>query len=160
MPDPMLLVGVAMLAVGTYATRLIGLLAGRRRAKRLAVGAQGTARGGSAPASTGDAAAVPAPPLPGGAPASAPDLRGGAPASTPETDATPARLRRSDLVVVVLLAAVALTGAVFDGAEPAGWARIAGVAVGAVCAMLRWPLAIVIVAAAATTALLRLAGVG
>lgn len=120
MPEPALLIGVAVLALGTYLVRIVGVLAGRRAAARRA-------------AAGSDAAA--------------------------ESDATPGRLRRSDLVVVVLLAAVALTGAVFEGDELAGWARVAGVVVGAGCAVARLPLAVVIVAAAATTALLRLLGV-
>ncbi|SDK66325.1 Branched-chain amino acid transport protein (AzlD) [Glycomyces sambucus] len=59
---------------------------------------------------------------------------------------------------VVLLALVATSAFVVDGAW-AGWALPAGVLVGGVLAWRRAPLALVVVAAAATTALLRLAGV-
>ncbi|GAA1669322.1 hypothetical protein GCM10009830_13840 [Glycomyces endophyticus] len=59
---------------------------------------------------------------------------------------------------VVLLALVATSALVVDGAW-AGWALPAGVLVGGVLAWRRAPLALVVVAAAATTALLRLAGV-
>lgn len=60
---------------------------------------------------------------------------------------------------IVLLIAVGLTGAVFEGGEPTGPARPIGVAVAAVAAWFRAPLVVVIVAAAAVTALLRLVGV-
>jgi len=59
----------------------------------------------------------------------------------------------------VLLAALAATSALTEGHGFAGWARPAGVLVGAVLAVRRIPLPLVVVAAAATTALLRLAGV-
>ncbi|MFB9659443.1 AzlD domain-containing protein [Glycomyces mayteni] len=59
---------------------------------------------------------------------------------------------------VVLLALVATSAIVVDGGF-AGWALPAGVLVGGVLAWRRAPLALVVVAAAATTALLRLAGV-
>ena len=59
----------------------------------------------------------------------------------------------------MLLAALAATSALTEGHGFAGWARPAGVLVGAVLAVRRIPLPLVVVAAAATTALLRLAGV-
>ncbi|WP_187350577.1 AzlD domain-containing protein [Glycomyces terrestris] len=59
---------------------------------------------------------------------------------------------------VVLLALVATSAVVVEG-DWAGWALPAGVLVGGVLAWRRAPLAVVVVAAAATTALLRLAGV-
>lgn len=59
---------------------------------------------------------------------------------------------------IVLLIAVALTGALFVGDDLSGPARPIGVAVGVAAAFVKAPLVVVIVAAAATTALLRLAG--
>ncbi|WP_168707390.1 AzlD domain-containing protein [Gordonia paraffinivorans] len=64
-----------------------------------------------------------------------------------------------DRAAVVLLVAVALTGALFVEHDFAGWARPAGVAVGVVAALLRAPLAVVIVLAAATAAGLRALGI-
>jgi branched-subunit amino acid transport protein len=58
-----------------------------------------------------------------------------------------------------LLAALAGTSALMAGSEFAGIARPAGVLVGALLAWRRAPFVLVIVAAAATAALLRLAGV-
>jgi branched-subunit amino acid transport protein len=60
---------------------------------------------------------------------------------------------------IVLLVAVALTGALFTGDDVAGPARPIGVAVGVAAAWFKAPLVVVIVAAAATTALLRVVGV-
>jgi branched-subunit amino acid transport protein len=59
---------------------------------------------------------------------------------------------------VVLLALTVTSALLVDGAW-AGWALPAGVLVGGVLAWRKAPLAVVVVAAAATTALLRLAGV-
>lgn len=58
----------------------------------------------------------------------------------------------------VLLAALAATAALTQGHGFAGWARPAGVLIGAALAARRVPLPVVVVAAAATTAGLRLAG--
>jgi branched-subunit amino acid transport protein len=58
------------------------------------------------------------------------------------------------------LAAVALLAALIGTATFDGWARPAGVLVGAVLAWRKAPFVIVVVAAALTTALLRVAGVG
>ncbi|PKW08400.1 Branched-chain amino acid transport protein (AzlD) [Streptomyces sp. 1222.5] len=60
---------------------------------------------------------------------------------------------------VVLLVALLTTGALTEGGGFAGWSRPAGVLVGGVLAWRRAPFALVVLAAAATTALLRLAGV-
>jgi branched-subunit amino acid transport protein len=60
--------------------------------------------------------------------------------------------------MVVLLALTVTSSLLVDGGF-AGWALPAGVLVGGVLAWRRAPLAVVVVAAAATTALLRLAGV-
>ena len=64
------------------------------------------------------------------------------------------------MAAVALLAALAGTATLMAGAEFAGVARPAGVAVGALLAWRRLPFVVVVVAAAATAALLRLAGVG
>jgi branched-subunit amino acid transport protein len=58
--------------------------------------------------------------------------------------------------VVVLLAALVATSALTDGHSPAGLARPAGVAIGGVFAWRRAPFIAVVLAAATTTALLRL----
>jgi len=60
---------------------------------------------------------------------------------------------------VVLLAALVATAAFVEGKAFAGWARPAGVLVGAVLAIRKAPFVVVVPAAAATAALLRLAGV-
>ena len=59
----------------------------------------------------------------------------------------------------VVLLALAVTSALMVEGEFAGWALPAGVLVGGVLAWRRLPLAVVVVATAATTALLRLAGI-
>ncbi|GGM39748.1 AzlD domain-containing protein [Dactylosporangium sucinum] len=63
------------------------------------------------------------------------------------------------LAAVALLAALIGTAALLDGTEFVGIARPAGVVVGAVLAWRRAPFVVVVVAAALTAALLRLAGV-
>ena len=63
------------------------------------------------------------------------------------------------MAATTLLAALAGTAALMEGAAFAGVARPAGVAVGAVLAWRRAPFVVVVLAAAATAALLRLAGV-
>jgi len=60
---------------------------------------------------------------------------------------------------VVLLAALVATAALLEGQEFAGWARPAGVAVGGLLAWRRAPFLVVVLAAAATAAGLRLLGV-
>ena len=59
----------------------------------------------------------------------------------------------------VVLLALTVTSTLLVEGEFAGWALPAGVLVGGVLAWRKMPLAIVVVAAAATTALLRLVGV-
>ncbi|MBW8485081.1 AzlD domain-containing protein [Actinomadura parmotrematis] len=59
----------------------------------------------------------------------------------------------------VLLAALVATSALLEGHAFAGWARPAGVAVAAALAWRCAPFPAIVLAAAATTALLRLAGV-
>ncbi|HYB86938.1 MAG TPA: AzlD domain-containing protein [Streptosporangiaceae bacterium] len=72
----------------------------------------------------------------------------------------PGRVQRLLAVAVaVLLTALVATGAVTEGHGFAGWARPAGVLVGGVLAVRRAPFPLVVIAAAATTAILRLAGV-
>jgi branched-subunit amino acid transport protein len=63
------------------------------------------------------------------------------------------------MAAAALLAALAGTAALMAGSDFAGVARPAGVLVGGVLAWRRVPFVIVVVAAAATAALLRLAGV-
>lgn len=60
---------------------------------------------------------------------------------------------------VVLLAALALQAALTEGDGWAGWARPAGVLVGGVLAWRKAPFVVVVLAAAATAALLRAVGV-
>ena len=76
------------------------------------------------------------------------------------------RLRLSEAVerylalgAVALLAALIATAALVEDGGFAGVARPAGVAVGAVLAWRRFPFVVVVMAAALTAALLRLAGV-
>lgn len=61
--------------------------------------------------------------------------------------------------VAVLFAALVATSALIEGQEFAGFARPAGVLVGGVLAWRKVPFVIVVIAAAATAALLRLLGV-
>ncbi|MFC8367417.1 MULTISPECIES: AzlD domain-containing protein [unclassified Streptomyces] len=61
---------------------------------------------------------------------------------------------------VVLLVALLATGALTEGGGFAGWARPAGVLVGGVLAWRRAPFAVVVLGAAATTAVLRGMGIG
>ena len=72
------------------------------------------------------------------------------------SEETEAFLKRG--ATVVLVALVATSSIIVDSAW-AGWALPAGVAVGGLLAWRRAPLALVVVAGAATTALLRLVGV-
>lgn len=67
--------------------------------------------------------------------------------------------RLMTVATVVLLAALVATAALMDGHEFAGAARPAGVAVGGVLAWRRAPFVVVVLAAALTTAVLRLLGV-
>ncbi|MFE7860668.1 AzlD domain-containing protein [Streptomyces sp. NPDC057403] len=72
----------------------------------------------------------------------------------------PARLRELlSAGAVVLLTALLATGALTEGGGFAGWARPAGVLVGGVLAWRRAPFAVVVLGAAGTAAVLRLAGV-
>lgn len=68
-------------------------------------------------------------------------------------------LRLVELGAVALLVALVATGTWFDGTKFAGWARPAGVGVAALALWWRAPFVLVVVLAAATAALLRLAGV-
>ena len=67
--------------------------------------------------------------------------------------------RYLSLAAVALLAALVATAALLDGGAFAGYARPAGVLVGAGLAWRKLPFVVVVVAAAVTTALLRLLGV-
>ena len=72
----------------------------------------------------------------------------------------PERVQRYlDLGATALLVALVATAALTEAGGFAGWARPAGVAVGAAAALLRAPFVLVVVLAAATTAGLRAAGV-
>ncbi|MFD2469346.1 AzlD domain-containing protein [Amycolatopsis silviterrae] len=72
---------------------------------------------------------------------------------------SPRSERLMTLSAVVLLAALVATSALTQGHEFAGIARPAGVLVGGVLAWRKAPFVLVVIAAAATAALLRLAGV-
>jgi branched chain amino acid efflux pump len=72
----------------------------------------------------------------------------------------PERAKRlMTLAAVALLAALIATQSFADGGAFAGWARPAGVAVGAVLAWRRLPFVVVVIAAAGSTAVLRMFGV-
>jgi branched-subunit amino acid transport protein len=72
----------------------------------------------------------------------------------------PARVERYvDLGATALLVALVATAALLDGSAFAGWARPAGVAVGALAAWRRAPFVLVVALAAGTTAGLRALGV-
>ncbi|MFE0135882.1 AzlD domain-containing protein [Streptomyces sp. NPDC059037] len=72
----------------------------------------------------------------------------------------PARMQELLTIgATVLLVALLATGALTEGGGPAGWARPLGVLAGGVLAWRKAPFAVVVIGAAATTALLRLAGV-
>jgi branched-subunit amino acid transport protein len=64
-----------------------------------------------------------------------------------------------DTGVTVLFCALIATAALVEAQEFVGWARPIGVAVGGVLAWRRAPFVVVVVAAAGTTAVLRLVGV-
>jgi branched-subunit amino acid transport protein len=72
----------------------------------------------------------------------------------------PGRVQRFlDLGATALLVALVATAALTEAGGFAGWARPAGVAVGALAAWRKAPFALVVVLAAATTAGLRYVGV-
>ncbi len=72
----------------------------------------------------------------------------------------PPRLRRVlTVAAAVLLTALLATDALTQGHGFAGWARPAGVLVAGVLAVRRAPFPVVVIAATATTALLRLCGI-
>jgi branched-subunit amino acid transport protein len=74
--------------------------------------------------------------------------------------AVPARVERYlDLGATALLVALVATAALTEAGGFAGWARPAGVAVGALAAWRRMPFVLVVVLAAATTGVLRYLGV-
>jgi branched-subunit amino acid transport protein len=74
--------------------------------------------------------------------------------------AVPARVERHlDLGASALLVALLATAALTEAGGFAGWARPAGVAVGALAAWRRLPFVLVVVLAAATTGVLRYLGV-
>ncbi|HVL84793.1 MAG TPA: AzlD domain-containing protein [Pseudonocardia sp.] len=67
--------------------------------------------------------------------------------------------RRLDLAATALLVALVAVAALTEGGGFAGWARPAGVAVGAIAAWRRVPFVLVVVLAAGTAAGLRALGV-
>ncbi|MBQ0916590.1 AzlD domain-containing protein [Streptomyces sp. RM99] len=72
----------------------------------------------------------------------------------------PARVQELLTVgATVLLVALLITGALTEGQGSAGWARPAGVLFGGILAWRKAPFVVVVVGAAAATALLRLAGI-
>jgi branched-subunit amino acid transport protein len=72
----------------------------------------------------------------------------------------PGRVQRYvDLGATALLVALVATAALTDGTGFAGWARPAGVAVGALVAWRKVPFVLVVVLAAGTTSALRYLGV-
>ena len=74
--------------------------------------------------------------------------------------AVPARVERYlDLGATALLVALVATAALTEAGGFAGWARPAGVAVGALAAWRRMPFVLVVVLAAATTGVLRYLGI-
>ncbi|PXY19238.1 AzlD domain-containing protein [Prauserella muralis] len=75
------------------------------------------------------------------------------------TELSPRVEKLITIAAVVLLAALVATAALLDGQEFVGFARPAGVAVGGVLAWRKAPFVIVVLAAAATAAGLRLLGV-
>jgi len=72
------------------------------------------------------------------------------------TSRTEALMKRGATVV---LAALVVTGALFADGGFAGWALPVGVLVGGLLAWRKAPILVVVIAAGATTALLRLAGI-
>lgn len=124
-----LIVVIAVLAVGTYALRLGGVLLARR-----VTGASSAADG-----------TVPA------------DGSAGQAGGRSRVGATLTRLL--PYAALALLAALAATSAVIESGEFAGVARPAGVAAGLVAGLLRAPFAVAVVIAAAVAAGLRLLGV-
>lgn len=74
-------------------------------------------------------------------------------------DVSPEAQRRMTMASMVLLAALVATSALLDGRTFAGVARPIGVVVGGMLALRGAPFALVVLAAAATTAVLRLFGV-
>ncbi|WP_035849714.1 AzlD domain-containing protein [Kitasatospora azatica] len=73
----------------------------------------------------------------------------------------PARVEKLlETASVVLLVALVATTTLYEGHGWAGYARPAGVLVGGVLAWRKLPFLVVVLAAAGTTAVLRLAGVG
>lgn len=64
--------------------------------------------------------------------------------------------RQMDRGVIILLAAVSATSALFDGHDLADPARVAGVVLGGTAALLRLPLVVVVLVAGGSAALIRL----
>ncbi|GAC68671.1 hypothetical protein GS4_17_00570 [Gordonia soli NBRC 108243] len=86
-------------------------------------------------------------------------IRVAGPAMRSRVTVGPRTQRLLDRAAIVLLVAVALTGALYVGHDFAGWARPIGVGAGLLAAVLKAPIVVVVVLAAAVTAGLRAAGV-
>ncbi|WP_127783238.1 AzlD domain-containing protein [Rhodococcus sp. X156] len=71
----------------------------------------------------------------------------------------PRVVRLLGLAATALLLSLAVTTAVLDGSSFGGWARVLGVGAGLLALWRRAPFVVVVLVAAGTTALLRLAGV-
>ncbi len=86
-------------------------------------------------------------------------MRFAGPSLRSRVEISPKAERLMSVAVVVLFAALIATSALIEGHEFAGIARPAGVVAGGVLAWRKAPFVVVVIAAAATAALLRLAGV-
>jgi branched-subunit amino acid transport protein len=86
-------------------------------------------------------------------------LRVAGPALNSRITLTPFTRWLLSLAATVLLCALVAVSTLTDGQSFAGWARPAGVLVGGLLAARRAPFLAVVLAAAATTALLRLTGI-
>ena len=86
-------------------------------------------------------------------------LRVAGPALRSRIAVSPHAAALMDRAAIVLLTAVAVTGALFVGHDLAGWARPTGVAVGVIAAVCKAPLLVVVTLAIVTTAALRFCGI-
>ncbi|MFZ2176608.1 MAG: AzlD domain-containing protein [Rhodococcus sp. (in: high G+C Gram-positive bacteria)] len=68
---------------------------------------------------------------------------------------SPLVVRRMGLAATALLVSLAATQTVYEGTGFAGWARVAGVAVAGILIWRRAPFVVIVVGAAAVTAVLR-----
>lgn len=148
------LISLAVLSAGTYLMRFAGVKTGA------ALAVKGRRRAPAAPA--------PAAPAPVTDPATAPAADRGGPAADrggPSASATEGAEPTSrvttwmDRATVVLIGAVFATTAIFDGQAIADPARLAGVGVGVVAAVLRVPMLVCVLLAMAVSAAVRATGI-